>query len=105
MSDFPSRREKLRRALAKQQAEALLVTRFTNVTYLTGFTGDDSYLLVARDKEVLITDFRYQTQLADECPGLELVRAQARASRCRRRSPRSFKAAGVSRAGHRSRLA
>lgn len=77
MSDFPSRREKLRRGLAKLQAEALLVTRFTNVTYLTGFTGDDSYLLVAKDKQVLITDFRYQTQLADECPGLELhVRKQ-----------------------------
>ncbi len=55
----------------------MLVTRFTNVTYLTGFTGDDSYLLIARDKEVLVTDFRYQTQLADECPGLELfVRKQ-----------------------------
>ena len=28
-------------------ADALLITNFTNVTYLTGFTGDDSYLLRA----------------------------------------------------------
>ncbi len=77
MSDFSSRRDKLRLAMVRQQATNLLVTRFTNVTYLTGFTGDDSYLLVTRDKDILVTDFRYQTQLATECPGLELyVRKQ-----------------------------
>ena len=50
----------------------MLVTSFTNVTYLTGFTGDDSFLLVTRDGEILITDFRYVIQLGDECPGLKL---------------------------------
>ena len=39
------RREKLRRLVEKAGADALLVTNFINVTYLTGFTGDDSYLL------------------------------------------------------------
>ena len=29
---------------AQPTADALLVTNFKNVTYLTGFTGDDSYL-------------------------------------------------------------
>src|SRR6185295_3679837 len=43
-----------------------------NVTYLTGFTGDDSYLLVRRKGEVLLSDPRYTTQLEEECPGLEL---------------------------------
>lgn len=77
MSDYSSRQQKLRRALALQRASSLLVTRFTNVTYLTGFTGDDSYLLLTPDKVVLITDFRFETQLAGECPGLDLyVRQQ-----------------------------
>jgi Xaa-Pro aminopeptidase len=67
-----SRRAKLRRLMAKTEAEALLVTKFSNVTYLTGFTGDDSYLLVMPDRELLITDGRYTTQLAEECPQLEL---------------------------------
>ncbi len=67
-----SRRAKLRRLLAKTGAGGLLVTNFSNVTYLTGFTGDDSYLLVLPDRELLITDGRYTTQLADECPHLEL---------------------------------
>ena len=53
-------------------ADALLVTNFKNVTYLTGFTGDDSYLLVTLDGETLITDPRYTTQLEQECPGLAL---------------------------------
>jgi len=48
------------------------VTNFTNVTYLTGFTGDDSYLLVCPEGETLISDPRYTTQLGEECPGLDL---------------------------------
>ena len=43
--DFQARRDRLRKAF-KKAIDALLVTDFTNVTYLTGFTGDDSYLLV-----------------------------------------------------------
>lgn len=68
---FQQRRERLRHAVAKAQAEALLVTNFTNVTYLTGFTGDDSYLLVRSDGDVIISDPRYTTQIEEECPGLD----------------------------------
>ena len=66
------RRKKLRSLIKEAQADALLVTNFKNVTYLTGFTGDDSYLLVTLDGETLITDPRYTTQLEEECPGLAL---------------------------------
>jgi len=70
--NYPTRRERVRRRLKKLGADALLVTSFTNVTYLTGFTGDDSYLLLRRDGEVLLTDPRYTEQLEEECPGLEV---------------------------------
>ena len=66
------RRNKLRRQLKQQGLDALLVTNFINVTYLSGFTGDDSYLLVGAKNDVLISDQRYTTQLEEECPGLEL---------------------------------
>ncbi len=72
MSRFASRRKKLRALIRKAGVDALLVTNFTNVTYLTGFTGDDSYLLVTQRGEVLVSDQRYTTQLEEECPGLEL---------------------------------
>ena len=54
-------------------ADAILITNFTNVTYLTGFTGDDSYLLVGADVEVMLSDPRYTQQLGEECPGLDLA--------------------------------
>ncbi len=68
---YPSRRERLRRWLRKARADALLVTDFTNVAYLTGFSGDDSYLLLDGKREVIVSDGRYTTQLDEECPGLD----------------------------------
>lgn len=70
MSRFEERRQRLVRLLNGADADALLVTHFTNVSYLTGFTGDDSYLLVSPREAVIISDFRYVEQLASECPGL-----------------------------------
>jgi Xaa-Pro aminopeptidase len=70
--DFQARRDRLRKSLKTAKIDALLVTDFTNVTYLTGFTGDDSYLLVRRDGETVLSDPRYITQLGEECPGLDL---------------------------------
>ena len=70
--DFQARRDRLRKAIKKAGVDALLVTDFTNVTYLTGFTGDDSYLLVRRDGEIILSDPRYVTQLGEECPGVDL---------------------------------
>jgi Xaa-Pro aminopeptidase len=72
MTDFASRRKKLRGLVAAAKADALLVTNFKNVTYLTGFTGDDSYLLLAPRGETLVTDRRYTEQLEEECPKLPL---------------------------------
>jgi len=72
MDRYLARRKNLRKLLRKTDAESLLVTNFVNVTYLTGFTGDDSYLLIYDGGEVLITDPRYTEQLETECPGLAL---------------------------------
>lgn len=72
MGQFETRRDKLRRAMVRAGADALLVTDFQNVTYLTGFTGDDSYLMLRADGETLLSDGRYTTQLSEECPGLEV---------------------------------
>lgn len=73
MSDrYLTRRNRVRRALRKEGVDALLVTNFTNVTYLTGFSGDDSCLLVRRDGDLALSDARYTTQLGEECPGLDI---------------------------------
>jgi Xaa-Pro aminopeptidase len=69
--DFPAaRRDRLRRLLDEEGLDALLITNPINVTYLTGFRGDSTYLVLERQKELLISDGRYAQQLAEECPGL-----------------------------------
>jgi Xaa-Pro aminopeptidase len=73
MSCFAERRNRLRQAMAKDSLAALLVSNETNVSYLTGFLGDSSFLLITQQHELLLTDTRYEVQLAEECPGLELA--------------------------------
>lgn len=70
---FTARRRELIRRLKEADVDALVVTNETNVTYLTGFTGDSSWLIVSRSKTLMISDGRYTTQLEEQCPGLELL--------------------------------
>ncbi len=70
MDRFLSRRESLRASLAADEVDALIVNAPTNVSYLTGFSGDSSVLLLARERDLIISDGRFTTQLAQECAGL-----------------------------------
>ncbi|MEX0704615.1 MAG: Xaa-Pro peptidase family protein [Planctomycetales bacterium] len=68
---YAVRRDKLLHRLRKDGVGDLLVTNPTNVRYLTGFSGEDSYLLLGPGATLLISDARFTTQIAEECPGLE----------------------------------
>ena len=70
MTRFAARRSRLIKLVKEAGADGLLVSNFTNVTYFTGFTGDSSHLLLSGSDEILVSDFRYVTQLEEECPGL-----------------------------------
>lgn len=70
--DLERRRRKLKPSLKKLGADAFLVTDITNVSYLTGFTGSSAYLLVTAKDAILLSDTRYETQIADECGDLEV---------------------------------
>ena len=67
------RKQTLRLAGKNQTIDALLVTHPQDVSYLSGFTGDDSVLLVGDDWAALVTDGRYDEQAARECRGIEVV--------------------------------
>lgn len=73
MSRFEDRRNRLRRQFRSLGVDGLLVTNFTNVTYLTGFSGDDSYLWLTKDEAVVLSDSRYDEQLGNECPDVEAM--------------------------------
>ena len=66
-----SRLELLRDQLADHPIDCLLVSSEINVRYLSGFTGDSSYLVVSADRFAILSDRRYEEQLQNECPELE----------------------------------
>ena len=68
-----ARIEKLRGAMAKAKVTSLLVTNFPDVSYLTGFEGDDSWAVVTPKNIWLITDSRYEEQVQRECPWVRTV--------------------------------
>lgn len=72
MTLFEQRRGKLLKILRSSGNAGILVTDPSNVTYLTGFTGEDSFLLLSPTSTVVISDSRFATQLEEECPGLDL---------------------------------
>src|SRR4051812_38470515 len=64
--DVASRLGRLRAWMHDQTIDALLVTRLTNIRYLTGFTGSAATLLVGTDRALFVTDGRYRDQSAEE---------------------------------------
>lgn len=73
MSVENSRVARLREQFDEQELDALLVTDLINVRYLTGFTGTNAILLVDSENAVLLTDFRYTEQAADQAAECEIV--------------------------------
>ncbi len=71
MTRFAERRNKLRRTIRKSGVDGMLVTNEVNVTYLTGFTGDSTYLLLTADAAIVLSDTRYDEQLERECGEME----------------------------------
>ncbi len=68
---FDSRRQRLRQSLQTAEIDGLIVSSPTNVGYLTGFTGDDSVLLISHERAVVVSDGRFAVQIGQECPDLE----------------------------------
>ncbi len=96
-----NRRQKLLRQLKKTGTDALLITNPINVSYLTGFTGDDSFLLLGSDVAVIISDSRFSTQLEEECPEIDAVIRTSSVSMNGSVS-RTVKQAGINRLGFES---
>ena len=68
-----ARRDRLRARLAQDGVDAYLISGVANVTYLTGFKGEASHLVVSKNKDVLVSDARFTEQIKNECPGLEAI--------------------------------
>ncbi|HTI62230.1 MAG TPA: aminopeptidase P family protein [Gemmatimonadaceae bacterium] len=74
MSEARARRiAALADGLTAAHVDGLLVTSVPNIRYLTGFSGSSALLFVTHRDVVLITDFRYQTQVAEEVGDLARI--------------------------------
>jgi len=63
----------IRTELRSRRIDALVLTKPANVTYLTGFSGEDSWTVVTGRAVYLLTDSRYAEQAQKECPLARIV--------------------------------
>jgi Xaa-Pro aminopeptidase len=91
MNSQSARLASLRALIAERELDQLLVTHPSNVRYLSGFTGTNGTLLIGQDDAVLLTDFRYVAQAAEQAPGYEVIDG---ASEPRKALAARFKPAG-----------
>lgn len=64
--DTAARLARLRASMVTSALDALLVSSLPNVRYLTGFSGSNALAVVTPTDCVLLTDFRYATQVKHE---------------------------------------
>ena len=67
----------IRRDLKKKRINCLIVTKPANVTYTTGFSGDDSWVLITPNTVCLLTDSRYAEQARNQCPYCRIIQRTA----------------------------
>ena len=70
---LPGRTVKLRKLIAANGLDALVVTSRHDWFYLTGFSGEAGALVVSDKGVTLITDGRFVTQAKDEAPGVRIM--------------------------------
>lgn len=71
MMQFEQRRNRLMATVKSLNVDAILIAKTVNVSYLTGFTGDASFLLLSPNRCIILSDERFRVQIQEECPGIE----------------------------------
>lgn len=69
-----ARLARIRDRLSEAGLESVLIGQPENRRYASGFTGSAGYLLISREKAVILTDFRYLEQVGRQAPHFDLVR-------------------------------
>jgi len=73
MDRYRRRRERVQAAVRRLGLDGLVIANASNVRYVSGFTGDSSWLMVgASGVPVLVTDGRFTEQARVECAGCRI---------------------------------
>lgn len=67
----------IRKSCKELSLDACLFYKPENRYYVSGFTGSTGYALILEDKTYFITDFRYISQVEEECPDFEIIEISA----------------------------
>jgi Xaa-Pro aminopeptidase len=68
-----SRIEALREKLDEKGSDAFICYSYPNYRYLSGFTGSLAIVIITLSRAVIISDFRYRDQIAEEVGDLDFV--------------------------------
>ncbi len=60
---------RLRESIEGKGIHGFLITNLINVRYLSGFAGSSGFILIAKDKNIFVTDFRYKEAAERELEG------------------------------------
>jgi Xaa-Pro aminopeptidase len=71
---FMERITKLAERMEELEIPAFFSADTSNIRYLTGFTGEEAYFLMAGKKPCIIADGRLTEAIAEECPEIPLAR-------------------------------
>jgi len=63
----------VRKQMRRLGVDCLILTSTANVSYVTGFMGEDSWAAVTRNQVYLLTDSRYTEQAEGECPCCRII--------------------------------
>jgi len=66
----------LRDYIKDKGLDGVLINKEENLHYFSGFTGDDTMLVVSADDAVIVTDFRYVEQAKNEAPDYRLAKQE-----------------------------
>lgn len=64
----------LRKLMAENELDGLLVSKPENMFYLSGFTGGEGHLLITQAQSFIAVDFRYYEQAENESPEYTLCK-------------------------------
>ncbi|MEG0373642.1 M24 family metallopeptidase [Enterococcus viikkiensis] len=65
--------EKIRGYLEKEKLDAFFIAKRVNVRFTSGWTGDDSFILLTQEGQYFLTDPRYTEQADIEVPDYEII--------------------------------
>ncbi|SQB91484.1 Xaa-Pro aminopeptidase [Clostridium tetanomorphum] len=69
---FQKRIDKLRKKMREKGLDGVLLIGDPNRNYMSGFTGDESFVIISLDKAVFITDSRYIEQAINQVKGYSI---------------------------------